>query len=84
VSEPPRVRSIEEAEVVIATLARQVATLRSQMADTRQRLDTAQTNPLKRLWWWLVWGEPLTDWNADRPNWRPWNRARRHAPKGWL
>jgi len=70
--------------VVIATLARQVATLRSEMADTRQRLDTAQTNLLKRLWWWLAWGEPLTDWNAERPSWRPWNRARRHAPKGWL
>lgn len=73
----PRVRSLAEAEVVIGSIyARQDAILR-QLSDHAQRLDTAQTHQWKRLWFWLRWGWPMTDWNAERPNWRPWNRTRR-------
>lgn len=60
-------------EVRVATLERQIAELRRQMSDVQQRLDTAQTHQWKRLWFWLQ-GWPLTDWNAERRNWRPWRR----------
>jgi hypothetical protein len=45
------------------------------VSDHAQRFDTLQTNYLRRLWWAVRWGWPLTDLNAERPNWRPWNRG---------
>jgi hypothetical protein len=58
-------------------LTRKVADLDARVRDLEQRLDTAQTHGWKRVWFWVRWGWPMTDWNADRPNWRPWNRGRR-------
>ena len=55
------------------TIKRQVRILREQMSDVQQRLDTAQTHQWKRVWFWLL-GWPMTDWNAERRNWRPWRR----------
>jgi hypothetical protein len=76
-AEPPRIRSLKEAEVVIGSLWAQVRQLRRDVSDHAERLDTAQTHLWRRGWWWLRRGWPLTDWNAARPNWRPWNRRRR-------
>lgn len=59
------------------TLTIKVDDLERRLRDVEQRLETAQTHGWKRLWFWLRWGWPLTDWNAERPNWRPWNRDRR-------
>lgn len=74
----------EEQRLAVESLLVRMQEVERLVSDHAQRLDTAQTNPAKRLWWWLVWGEPLTDWNAERPVWRPWNRRRRRAPGGWF
>lgn len=68
-----RARSVEEAELHIQSLITRVDELERLVSDLLQRLDTAQTHQWKRVWFWLQ-GWPMTDWNADRRNWRPWNR----------
>jgi len=52
-------------------LTRKVADHERRLSDHAQRFDTAQSHQWKRLWFWLQ-GWPLTDWNAERRNWRPW------------
>jgi hypothetical protein len=71
----------------LLTLERQVESLRANvhgdgqlwatLRDVTQQLDTAQTPFLKRLKWWLWDGWPWTNWNAERPNWRPTNPRRK-------
>lgn len=74
----PRVRSVEEAEQHIRSLTVRVEELERELRDHAQRFDTLQTNPFKRAWWWLYDGWPLTDLNAERPNWRPTNPNQEH------
>lgn len=70
-----QVESLEEARLHITSLTDRVDELEKFKADTLQRLDTLQTVPPKRLWFW-VQGWPLwTDLNADRRRWRPWHRG---------
>lgn len=64
----PAPSSLEDLTIRVSELERIVR-------DHAQRLDTAQTHQWKRLWFWLQ-GWPLTDWNADQRNWRPWRRGR--------
>ena len=66
--------SSEECVVTHDSMAIQIRDLQRQVSDLTQRLDTAQTHLWKRAWWWLRDGWPMTDWNADRPNRRPWRR----------
>jgi hypothetical protein len=54
-------------------LTRKVDDLERRLRDIEQRLETAQSHQWKRVWFWLG-GWPMTDWNADRRNWRPWRR----------
>jgi len=61
-------------EVRIATMERQIVELRRLLSDHGKRLDTAQTHLWKRVWWWVKDGWPMTDWNAERRNRRPWRR----------
>lgn len=74
VSEPPRVRSLEEAEVVVATLWAQVRELRRIASDHAQRFDTLQTPWWKRVWFWVD-GWPWYDLNGVQRR-RPWHRRR--------
>jgi len=70
----PRVRSIEEAEVVIQSLyARQDEILRL-LSDHDQRFDTLQTPWWKRVWF-LIDGWPWYDLNGTQKR-RPWHRGR--------
>lgn len=57
----------------LADLTVRVAELERIVSDHDQRLQTAQTHQWKRLWFWFQ-GWPLTDWNAQRRNPRPWRR----------
>lgn len=68
-----RVRSLEEAEVLINSLDVRIGEVERLMRDHAQRWDTQQTHQWKRLWFWLQ-GWPMTDLNAPRRNWRPWRR----------
>lgn len=72
-NELPRVRSIEEAEVVIQSLyARQTQMLRT-ISDHTNRFDTLQTPFWKRIWF-AINGWPWYDLNAPAPKARPWHR----------
>jgi hypothetical protein len=71
---PIRPETTSPDEVQLDTLYRQVVELRRQVSDIQQRLDTAQTHQWKRVWFWLQ-GWPMTDWNAERRNRRPWRRG---------
>jgi hypothetical protein len=56
------------------SLVVRIEELERKASDHEQRLDTAQTHQWKRVWFWLL-GWPMTDWNAERRNPRPWRRG---------
>ncbi len=62
---PPRVRSIEEAEVVIQSLHVRLDEVERLASDHAQRFDTLQTPWPKRVWFWLQ-GWPWYDLNGER------------------
>ena len=66
----------EECRLIHDSNGARIEELERLVSDHAQRFDTAQSHQWKRAWFWF-WGWPLTDWNAVRPNWRPWNRTRR-------
>jgi hypothetical protein len=66
-----RVRSLEEAEVHIASLARAIDGLERQVVDHGHRFDTLQTPWWKRVIFWLD-GWPWYDLNGVRAH-RPWH-----------
>lgn len=68
----PRVRSIDEAEVVIQSLYARQETVEKMIRDHAQRFDTLQTPWPKRVWFWLQ-GWPWYDLNGERKH-RPWSR----------
>ena len=69
----PRVRSIEEAEVVIQSLYARQAIAEDLARDLTQRFDTLQTPWYKRVLY-TIDGWPWYNLNADRPKWRPWRK----------
>jgi len=68
-----RIRSIEEAEVVIRSLYARQDLVERLARDHAQRFDTLQTPWWKRVWF-AINGWPWYDLNAERPKWRPWRR----------
>ena len=60
-----RVRSLDEAELHIASLSDRVLQLERLMSDHAQRFDTLQTPWPKRVWYWLQ-GWPWYDLNGTR------------------
>lgn len=69
-----RVRSVEEAELIIQVLYRQVEDLERLVRDHAQRFDTLQTPWWKRVWFWID-GWPWHDLNGVQTR-RPWHRRR--------
>jgi len=76
--EGPRVRSIEEAEVVIQSLYARQEILENLVSDHAQRFDTLQTPFWKRIWFWIN-GWPWHDLNGMQSA-RPWHRQRNRGP----
>lgn len=72
--DPPRVRSIEEAEVVIQSLWSRLQFLEPEVRDHAERFDTLQTPWWKRVWFWID-GWPWYDLNGIQKR-RPWHRGR--------
>jgi hypothetical protein len=69
-----RVRSLEEAEVHIASLNARIGHLENRVTDHTKRFDTLQTWFWKRVWF-AIDGWPWHDLNGrQRP--RPWHRRR--------
>jgi hypothetical protein len=73
-ADPPRVRSIEEAEVVIQSIYARQEILLELTRDHAQRFDTLQTPWWKRVWFWID-GWPWYDLNGTQKK-RPWHRGR--------
>lgn len=73
-SKPLRVRSLEEAEVLIQSLYERQEKTEDQLSDHAQRFDTLQTPWWKRLWFWVD-GWPWYDLNGIQAR-RPWHRRR--------
>ena len=71
---PVRVRSIEEAELHIASLTVRVEQLEIAVSDHAQRFDTLQTPWWKRVWFWID-GWPWYDLHGTQRR-RPWHRTR--------
>lgn len=68
-----RVRSLEEAEQHVRSLAVRVGALETLVSDHAQRFDTLQT-PLWKRAWFRVQGWPgQRDLNSDHRAWRPWH-----------
>lgn len=67
----------QETVAAMDVLSARVERLERLVGDHEQRFDTLQTPWPRRAWFWLRWGWPWHDLNADRPRWRPWNRSRR-------
>lgn len=68
----PRVRSLEEAEVVIQSLYARQAIVEELARDHAQRFDTLQT-PWWRRVWFAIDGWPWYDLNGTQKR-RPWHR----------
>lgn len=71
-TEPLRVRSIEEAEVHIASLTVRISALEDLVRDHAQRFDTLQTPWWKRVVF-KINGWPWYDLNGTQRR-RPWHR----------
>lgn len=72
--EPPRVRSIDEAEVVIQSLWARLEAIEPEVRDHSHRFDTLQTWWWKRFAFWID-GWPWHDLNGIQRR-RPWHRRR--------
>ena len=70
-----RVRSFEEAEVVMASLYARQDAAEKLLSDHDQRFDTLQTSWWKRLWF-AIDGWPWYDLNGIQRT-RPWHRKGR-------
>ena len=71
---PVRVRSIEEAELIIQSQQARLDALEKLVSDHAQRFDTLQTPWWKRLWF-RIDGWPWYDLNGAQQR-RPWHRGR--------
>lgn len=71
---PLRVRSIEEAELIIQSQQVRLDELEKLVRDHAQRFDTLQTPLWKRLWF-KIDGWPYYDLNGVQQH-RPWRRRR--------
>lgn len=69
-----RVRSIEEAELLIQSHQTQIDRLEKLVRDHAQRFDTLQTPFWKRIWF-KINGWPWYDLNGEQQR-RPWHRNR--------
>lgn len=67
-----QVRSIDEAEVHVASLTQRVEWLEHELRDHAQRFDTLQTPWWKRIWF-AIDGWPWYDLNGVQRK-RPWHR----------
>jgi hypothetical protein len=69
---PVRVRSIEEAELVIQSLLVNIEQLQHRVRDMEKRFDTLQSPWWKRVWF-AIDGWPWYDLNSTQRH-RPWHR----------
>lgn len=60
----------------IESLLVNVEQLQQRTMDHEQRFDTLQTRWWKRLWFRILGWPGIKDLNAERPNWRPWQKDR--------
>jgi hypothetical protein len=67
----PRVRTLDEAEIHVASLTARILELERLVSDHAQRFDTLQTPWWRRLWF-AIDGWPWYDLNAPGRAWRPW------------
>ncbi len=68
------VRSLEEAELHIASLTIRVQELERLVSDHYQRFDTLQTPLWKRILFRIDGWPGQKNLNASAPKWRPWRR----------
>jgi hypothetical protein len=69
-----QVRSLEEAQIHIASLTARIEELERKVSDHEQRFDTLQTRVWKRAWFRINGWPGQNDLNAERPRVRPWHR----------
>jgi hypothetical protein len=68
-----RVRSLEEAELLLIALEYRVRLLERELRDHAQRFDTLQTPLWKRLWFRIDGWPGIRNLNAEGRAWRPWH-----------
>jgi len=61
----------------IESLKVNVQQLHDMVRDHEQRFDTLQSPLWKRVWFRILGWPGQRNLNAERPDWRPWNRGRR-------
>lgn len=70
-----RVRTVDEAEVHIASLSVRVDELERLVRDHDARFDTLQTSWWRRVWFRVDGWPGQRNLNADRRSHRPWHRS---------